>query len=481
MARFSSISLTEYAEFLHQLWPGVGLPSRLGIALSGGVDSMALAYLTSRLFSSHNSPPSAIHAFIVDHKVRPESTTEACSVAQLAKETYGFTAHVLPLTWALSHTELLNGLETRARIARYQTLGRACVENRVEKLLLAHHADDQAETVLMRLLAGSKIQGLAGMRAAAGIPECGDIFGAERVVLGRPLLAVEKGRLRATCLENEVHWFEDRTNQDATLTRRNAVRKLLSASPPRLPRALQRPSLVALARRAEARNKSVKDQARMVLEEDCDISFDPTTGSLQLQLPPKIRGIQPHVLQNLLVRVVETITPLPRAETQSLQTPLKSILSNQGKPFTAAGLKWTYLSDKTWFLQRQNYTSKSRGLCRIVFISINPGWTSWRLWDGRWWVRLFIPIPSHPAICVRAMEEKDIGPLREKAAQVNMDRQLEKLLKEGLRGEMRFIIPAVYCGGEVLGLPSAGLWLGSGPSEEGVKCEVMFRGRGGLV
>jgi len=259
------------------------------------------------------------------------------------------------------------------------------------------------------------------------------------------------------------------------------VRKLLSASPPRLPRALQRPSLVALARRAEARSKLAKDQASLVLKEDCDLSFDPATGSLQLQLPPEIRGIQLRVLQYLLAQVAESISPLPRAETQGLQTAVKNIISNQRSPFTAAGLKWTYRSDKTWFLQRQNYTSKSRNLCRIIFIDHSPGWTPWRLWDGRWWVRLFVPTPSHPAISIQPMEERDIGPLREKAARLNMEKQLEKVLKEELRGEMRFIIPAVYCRGEVWGLPSVGLWLGGGPVGEAPKCEVMFRGRCGSV
>lgn len=278
-----------------------------------------------------------------------------------------------------------------------------------------------------------------------------------------------------------MRWFEDKTNQDATLTRRNAVRKLLGASPPRLPRALQGPSLVALAQRAEARSKSARDQACLVLNEDCNLSFDPVTGSLQLQLPPEIHGIQPRVLQNLLAQVVETISPLPQAETQSLQTAVKNILSIQRKPFTAAGLKWTYRLDKTWFLQRQNYTSRSRNLCRMTFINNNPGWTSWHLWDGRWWIRLFIPTPSYPAISIQPMEKQDIGPLREKAAQLNMVKQLEKVLKEGLKGEMRFIVPAVYCRGEILGLPSVGLWLGGGSVEEGVKCEVMFRGRGGAV
>jgi len=79
------------------------------------------------------------------------------------------------------------------------------VENQVEKLLLAHHADDQAETVLMRLLAGSKMQGLAGMRAVARIPECGDVFGAERVVVGRPLLGIEKVGSAAMWIRWE--WF----------------------------------------------------------------------------------------------------------------------------------------------------------------------------------------------------------------------------------------------------------------------------------
>ena len=257
------------------------------------------------------------------------------------------------------------------------------------------------------------------------------------------------------------------------------MRKLLGASPPRLPQALQRPSLVALAQRAEARSMSAKGQAHMVLKEDCNLSFDPATGSLQLQLPLEIRGIQPRVLQYLLAQIVEAISPLPRVEPQGLQTAARNILSNQRNPFTAAGLKWTYRSDKTWFLQRQNYTSKSRNLCRIIFIDNRPGWTSWRLWDGRWWIRVFVPTPSHPAISIRPMEEKDIGPLREKATQLNMEKQLKKVLKEELRGEMRFIVPAVYCRGEVLELPSVGLWLGGGSVEEGPKCEVMFRGGGG--
>jgi tRNA(Ile)-lysidine synthase len=154
---------------------------------------MALAYLTHRLISeTRSSDTTSVHAFVVDHNARPESAFEASRVAQLAKDRYGFHAHVLSLAWDLSPQDLRKGFETRARIARYRALAKACVETGVEHLLLAHHANDQAETVMMRLLAGSRMEGLSGMRAVTRVPECSDVWGAERVYIGRPLLGVEK-------------------------------------------------------------------------------------------------------------------------------------------------------------------------------------------------------------------------------------------------------------------------------------------------
>lgn len=150
---------------------------------------MALSHLTRRLIEEEQTPPK-VHAFIIDHGVRPEGSIEASSVASILKG-YGFTAHILPLAWKPNDLST-RGFETRARVARYQVLARACVTHGVLRLLLAHHADDQAETVMMRLISGSRLDGLGGMKAVAGIPECWDVFGARKVVVGRPFLGIGK-------------------------------------------------------------------------------------------------------------------------------------------------------------------------------------------------------------------------------------------------------------------------------------------------
>lgn len=156
---------------------------------------MALAHLTHRFLDEERRLCGTkntlnIHAFVIDHGVRPGSSTEAVEVAGILKG-YGFSAEVIPLLWGPGEL-LAGGFETRARVARYRTLATACVHNKVFRLLLAHHADDQAETVMMRLASGSRLDGLAGMKAVSGIPECQNIFGAKKVNVGRPFLAVGK-------------------------------------------------------------------------------------------------------------------------------------------------------------------------------------------------------------------------------------------------------------------------------------------------
>lgn len=156
---------------------------------------MALAHLTrkladekQRLYGDKNTL--RVHAFIVDHAARPSSSAEAAAIAQVLKG-YGFTAHVIPLQWRPGEVGAA-GFETRARTARYRALARACVRAGVYRLLLAHHADDQAETVMMRLISGSRLDGLAGMKAVATIPESGDVWGAKKVTVARPFLEVGK-------------------------------------------------------------------------------------------------------------------------------------------------------------------------------------------------------------------------------------------------------------------------------------------------
>ena len=157
------------------------------MAISGGVDSMALAFLMSKFVRTYrgskvaDNPVHGALAVVVDHKLRDGSDAEAASVV---KELHrlNIKASVAPLPW---RDEKRDGLDPRklpnveglARTYRYRTLGRICTFMGASSLFFAHHRDDQYETVLMRLLGGHGYRGLQGIREANSIPECYDLHG----------------------------------------------------------------------------------------------------------------------------------------------------------------------------------------------------------------------------------------------------------------------------------------------------------------
>lgn len=174
-----------------------GADRRVAVAVSGGADSTALALL----LAGWGRPA----ALIVDHGLRAESASEAASTA--ARLTgLGIPARVLP------PLGLARGpaLAERARTARYAALGTACWDAGLTDLLVAHHAQDQAETLLLRHRAGSGPTGLAGMALVSH----GDTF---RVL--RPLLPILPARLRATLQHAGAAWVEDPSNSDLATPR----------------------------------------------------------------------------------------------------------------------------------------------------------------------------------------------------------------------------------------------------------------------
>ncbi|KAK8087197.1 hypothetical protein PG994_002171 [Apiospora phragmitis] len=160
----------------------------VGMAISGGVDSMALAYLCSKVrgydpdFRICDNPVGSFRGFVVDHGLRQESTQEAEQVCQALRR-MGFASRVFSINWSNEFGEgtdpkAMPNFESAARRARYRRLGRCCAHDRIATLLLGHHEDDQYETVLMRLLNGHRNRALRGMRRASAIPECDGIHGA---------------------------------------------------------------------------------------------------------------------------------------------------------------------------------------------------------------------------------------------------------------------------------------------------------------
>ncbi len=174
----------------------------VAVAVSGGRDSLALALLTHDWAAARSG---RIAALIVDHGLRSGSAEEAASTRALL-ESLGIEAVVL--CW--SGPKPRSGLQAAARTERYRLLSDECRRRGILHLLLAHHADDQAETVTMRAARGSGPDGLAGM---AALVERSDVR------LLRPLLTVPRARLTATLLARGVPWIDDPSNADPRFER----------------------------------------------------------------------------------------------------------------------------------------------------------------------------------------------------------------------------------------------------------------------
>lgn len=240
----------EFAEwFAHRC----DLDAPVAVAFSGGGDSTALLHLTC---SAHRS---VVYAVIVDHGLRPESAAEAEVAAARAMD---IGAQSVILTWQ-PPLDIAQGVQARARRARYALLSNWRRQAKTGPLLLGHTLDDVAETFLLRTARGSGVDGLAIMDADRW-EEPAPAAEAEqrpRLRLLRPLLDVSRATLRQYCVQNGLAWHDDPSNNDARFDRvkaRDALARLKSFG-------ITAPGLAKTARQMR--------RARMALERTATDSF----------------------------------------------------------------------------------------------------------------------------------------------------------------------------------------------------------------
>jgi tRNA(Ile)-lysidine synthase len=203
--------------------PTFGPDARLAVAVSGGPDSLALMRLAASAF------PDRTQVLSVDHRLRPESAGECAMVERLA------TRLGLPHATLLPARPIAGAsVQAQARAARYAAMKVWCTDHGVRFLMTAHHADDQAETLLMRLARGSGLAGLAGIRPVRAL--------GESVTLLRPLLQCRKSDLVALVAAEGWQAVDDPANRSARHDRTRA-RALLSGTD-----WLEAPRLAASAR-----------------------------------------------------------------------------------------------------------------------------------------------------------------------------------------------------------------------------------------
>jgi tRNA(Ile)-lysidine synthase len=288
------------------------------LAVSGGPDSMALMWLAARWRKALAHGPDLL-AVTVDHGLRPEAAREAREVKRLARH-----LGVPHRTVRWSGEKPGSGLPAAARAARYRLLAAVARRSGASHILTAHTRDDQAETLLMRLLRGSGIGGLAAMARESE---------REGVLIARPFLDVSKSQLIATLERAKIGYADDPTNRDTRFARPR-VRSLIESlsaeggNPRNLARLASRlaraNAAIEILADGAARYLALRDQAMGSSRAGAGTSFEAEAFA---RLPEEIR-------LRLLLRAIDRVGhegPAELGKTETLLAGLDRALRTAAK------------------------------------------------------------------------------------------------------------------------------------------------------
>lgn len=464
---------------------------------------MALATLCSSIADTV-SPCPEFHAFIVDHGIRAKSSDEAVKVAS-ELERLNIRPRILTLDRSAFTADSgpIEHLEGTTRQLRYRALGKACHEHGIESLVVAHHADDQVETVLQRLLGGYLGSGLGGIRAKAAIPDCEGIYGVDEsgglapgmrtyapdkvgrpsthkvmretggVQILRPLLPATKSQLVQFCEHSGTKWFEDHTNADVGVATRNAVRHLLKEDV--LPEALRRTRVFTLINNITRRTQEIERLARLELDR-ADMLLDVRAGRVAFTirkgifadfvLPPEVEYTAKTVMLRMLIYLVNPHTKVTLSRLHSgvdivfpsaASGDVDLLFQDQPATVNVAGVQISRVTGTTGFLA---YTMSRAAMMRTetedrrtvlpeavaTDTSLDtPKWTTgWRLWDNRYWIRL--GSMQRDVVVGRTFLVRALAPDDRAAVQQGLSPKQTKAFDDALAevsGKDRFTLPVI--------------------------------------
>ena len=411
------------AELAPRIFPG----AHLALGLSGGLDSVTLLSILLELAPAIKFSLRAVH---VNHGISPNAArwAEFCGglCTRLGVPLQLESVDISP------HRHL--GLEGAARRSRHEAFARVDADF----VVLAQHSDDQAETLLLRLLRGAGLRGLAAMSALRSIPGM-------RTRLLRPLLAVSRAEIETHARLRGLEWVEDESNAD-TIRRRNFLRSDVF---PLLER--QFPGAHATVARAAAHLA----EARELLDEMARSDFERCAGAEGVNVAD-LRGLGEARAKNLLRYWCETknIEPLSAARTGELLRQL-----SESRPDARIGLAvpgWTFLRYRERLYLRHASETIGRNLCEV--------------WDGAnalpmlslGGVLKFKPEEGRGLSLAKLRAGRVTVRLRQGGERLRLDarrprRTLKNLFQErGVPPWRRDRLPLVYCGDELVSVPGIG-------------------------
>ena len=254
--------LSAFATELLEQWRRLDLPvsdTNIVVAVSGGADSTALLYGLDELVKTDKLRLNLIVGHL-DHGLRPGSRKDALWVGQMAKRLgYDVAVGRANLNATPGLKKKSENLEQAARKARYEFLFKTAVKKRAGYVLTAHTLDDQAETILMRLLRGSAAEGLRGT------PAIRELKSGSSVLLVRPLIAwAHRGDTESYCRQRQIDFRLDEMNEDEAFSRVRVRKQLLP-----LMKSFNNRVVEALNRTASLLNEdaeALQDEANRLLE-----------------------------------------------------------------------------------------------------------------------------------------------------------------------------------------------------------------------
>jgi len=300
-----------HAQFLENLLALTGVDQvgdgRLGIAVSGGPDSMALLALAHKVWGPN------VDAATVDHQLRDESRAEADMVAAFCKR------HGVGHSILIPDKPIAGNIQSEARAVRYGLLGNWAEETNLRWIATAHHADDQLETILMRLARGAGLDGLSGVR-----PRNGQVI--------RPLLNVAKADLIAYCDSEAIPYVSDPSNKNDDYDRvrmRNALEKLDMLD-------------VFSAGRSAAALADARDALQWVIAREADAHITMQNGCVTLANTQYPREIQRRLLLYCLHKLEPDLNPRGDTQTRALDALHKGEKTMIGDILCEGGAQWTF-------------------------------------------------------------------------------------------------------------------------------------------
>lgn len=408
------------------------------LAVSGGVDSMALMHILSDW--AGRARRARLVAATVDHGLRPESAEEARFVASEARR-IGL-AHVT-LVW--QGAKPATGIQEAARTARYRLLAGVYHGEQAPKktLVTAHTQDDQAETVLMRLARGSGVEGLSGIgpvdhfdptASPSGRPS-GMRDPAVAMTVSRPLLDLPKSRLVATMRQRGLAWREDPSNENLAFER---VR-IRQAMPVLAGLGLSPEAIARSARRIATARDAVRLATRRALNDPSLVRIDPM-GFAELDRAiwnDGNRCLGEAVTLQVLSAVVLGVGGLDRPlSLQALETLAREC--GLARSWHKGGYATTLGRTKITGIDGGIRIQREAGRDLPQPLSIEPGQEA--IWDNRF--HLHLDESAERALTVRPLGRDGLAEIRRRGH-----------LPAGIEAELAATLPSFWDGAELIACP----------------------------